>query len=254
MANYRRVYKDLGNGTCVATGNIQDVNNGMVMQRGIGAGTMRQMSIAQAQANGFPVLPFAGSNSGTDGGSIKVAENQIGQPGLVRTEFMEGAGNVRTYRIGFTNGAATGQTAYIGDGNTVAYEANGGTPLSGLCVISGTWGVNSLNIWKLVTANTPVKVDKIRINFDSAAYLTSASLVGYKTRPDAISDTDDYNLSTWVSPDQFQSLIVENPSPLRIVWDATYALAAVLPAGRTVTFTFYYVSVADAHNFRRAGQ
>ena len=247
MANFKQVYMDAGGGEAVALNYAQCSQTGA--KKAVAGG--RRVPISQVRAQGLPVV----SNQNPSGmTSINATENQSGQMGLARREFQAGAGGVvRTYQISFTNSSGADQTAYIGDGNTIAYQANGGTPLPGTVAIGGTWGANSLAIFKLVTSNTPIRVDKIRINFDSANYLATGSLVTYKTRPDAVEDTTNLNLTTWISPDQFQSLIVENPGQLRFVWDATLALAALLPNGRTVTFTFYYVSVADVHDMRIVG-
>lgn len=245
----RRVYQDLGNGMATATNKVFYPGVGTV-DCACGPRTVRQMPVSQVARQGFVLVP---ASNGANGGTISEAENQSGtQSQMVRREFMEGAGAVRTYQIGFLNNSGGAVTAYIGDGNTIAYEATGGTRLPGTVTISGTWGANSLAIWRLVTSNTPVKVNKVRINFDATSFLTSAQLITYKTRPDAVENTDNLNLSTWVSPDQFQSLIVENPTELRLVWDASLALAFTVPDGRTATLTFYYVSVADVHNFRRS--
>ncbi len=246
----RRVYQDLGNGMVTAVDQVFYPGSRTMQPRACGPQTTRQMTVQQAQASGFVVLPAMQGAAGN--GTITSAENQYGtNTTTVRKEYMEGAGMVRTYQIGFTNGSGGDVTAYIGDANTIAYTANGGTPLPGTVTISGTWGADSLGIWRLVTQNTPVKVNKIRINFDATSFLTSAQLITYKTRPDAIENTDNLNLSTWVSPDQFQSLIVENPTELRLVWDASLALAFLIPNGRTATLTLYYVSVADVHLMRR---
>lgn len=246
----RRVYQDLGNGMVTAVDQVFYPGSRTMQPRACGPQTTRQMTVQQAQASGFVVLPAMQGAAGN--GTITSAENQYGtNTTTVRKEYMEGAGMVRTYQIGFTNGSGGDVTAYIGDANTIAYTANGGERLPGTVTISGTWGADSLGIWRLVTQNTPVKVNKIRINFDATSFLTSAQLITYKTRPDAIENTDNLNLSTWVSPDQFQSLIVENPTELRLVWDASLALAFLIPNGRTATLTLYYVSVADVHLMRR---
>lgn len=248
MANFKQVYMDAGNGEAVALNYAQCSQTGA--KKAVAGG--RRVPLSQVQAQGLPIVRSNANPSSMS--PINITENQSGTLGLARREFQQGAGGVvRTYQISFTNSSGSQQTAYIGDGNTIAYQANGGSPLPGSVAIGGTWGANSLAIFKLVTSNTPIRVDKIRINFDNANYLANGSLVTYKTRPDAIEDTTNLNLTTWISPDQFQSLIVENPGQLRLVWDATLALAAGLPDGRTVTFTFFYVSVADVHDMRLVG-
>lgn len=253
---YLRVYKDAGNGTAIATGTMQCNQTGQTIQRAYQAQTQRVLPIALARAR-YPVLPPSGGQVvSAPGGSeaINVVENSFGDLGLARKEFMGEAGTIRTYQVGFTNGSGAAVTAFLGDGNTIAYEATGGVPLPGTVTISGTWGANSLAIFRLVTSLTPVKINKVQFNFDASSFLTSGgALTGYKTRPDNIESTDSYNLATWIQPSDFQSLVIVNPEELRIVFDASYALALTIPNGRTVTATLYYVSVADVHNFRKTG-
>lgn len=250
---YKRVYVDLGNGQARGTNMLQCDQTGQMVSRVMPDNVA---PVAKVRAGGYPLMSINASAPGSgDLSSISPAEDQLGQAGLARREYMsDGGATVRTYRISFDNGSGAEQTAVIGDGNTIVFENLGVAALPGTVTIGGTWGASSLAIWKLVTSNTPVRVDKVRINFDTTSYLTTANLIGYKTRPDAIVSTDDFNINSWVSPDQYQSLIIENPDPLRIVWDASFGMSALLPAGRSVTFTFYYTSVADVHNMRRVAQ
>ena len=249
MQRYSRIYKDNGDGTCTPVAQLFDKQTGQTIDRPLSKYATGTIPVSRAQNAGAVVVKK--SQKMNENSPINVAESQAGSLGLARREFMSGAGNVRTYRVGFVNGSGAAFDAYIGDGNTVAYQANSGTPIPGGVTITGTWGAQSFAMWRMITSHTPVRVSKIRINFDATTYPTTGALVGYKTRPDALADTDDYNLSTWISPDQFQSLIVDNPGELRIVWDASYALRATIPASRTVTFTFFYVSVNDVHDMRK---
>ena len=246
-----RAYQEMPNGVAMQTGAAYCTQRKQLVPAPLTT-TPKVLPVSQVRASKSTYLITKNSAMNPNLETITPAENQIGALENVRKEFMQGAGStVRTYQIGFTNGSGADVTAYIGDGNTIAYEANSGTPLPGTVTITGTWGANSLAIWKLTTSHTPVRVDKIRLNFDATTYLNTAQLTGIKTRPDAIVTTDNYNLSTWISPNQFQSLIIENPTDLRILWDASFALSTLIPNGRSVTFTLYYVSVADTHLMRR---
>jgi hypothetical protein len=249
--NYSAVYRRAGNGMAVSTGEIEDINTGVRTPGAVQAG--RTVSVAEALKHGC-VLDGSRQMSESSLSALNIAQNQQGQPSLVRNEFMADAGGVvRTYRIGFANASGGDVTAVLGDGNTIIFESLGLAPLPGGVTISGTWGANSLAIWKLVTSNTPVRIEKIRINFDNTNYPLTGNLTQYKTRPDAIADTSDQNISTWISPDQFQGLIIENPGKLRVLWDASTGYTALIPNGRTVTFTFFYTSVADVHDMRLIG-
>lgn len=252
-ANLAAIYRATGGGMAVGTGEALDLVTGQRVMTGQSQG--RQVSVWEAVRSGCIVEPGTNAGGAADvSGPYNVAQNQMGQPGIVRNEFMADAGGtVRTYRIGFQNASGGDVTAVIGDGNTIIFEALGLAPLPGGVTITGTWGANSLAIWTLVTSNTPVRIEKIRINFDNTNYPQLGSLIQYKTRPDAISDTSNQNISTWLSPDQFQTLIIENPGKLRVLWDASTGYTALIPDGRTVTFTFFYTSVADVHDMRLIG-
>lgn len=251
----KQVYLDLGNGQCVSTTSAFDPVSGQYVR---GRGTPGQVTtVAQAVSRGMPVLPPATQSMSMSGegpatGPIGPAiDTDTGAQGLFRNQYTGAAnGTVRTYSIGFLNGSGGDVTAFMGDGNTIAYQSQGGTPLPGTVTISGTWGAESFAIWRLVTCATPVYVDKIRIAFDANSYLSAGQLNLYKTLPDTVFSTQNLNINIWLSTDQYQPLIVENPSALKLTWDASIALAALLPAGRTVTFTFFYVSVGDVHGMR----
>lgn len=213
---------------------------------------LRAQSVERLLANGNPIMAqngasvMGGGRQGASNTANTTATNQMGSQSTVTREFQSGASGISyAYVISYENNSGAAVNAVLGDANTIVVESQNISPLPGTVVVGGTWGANSDKIWRLVTGFTPVRVTGVRINFDITSYLTSGTLTAYKTRPDAIDSTDSLQIATWISPTQFQTLIIEPPQPFEVVWDASFALVAGIPDGRTVTFTFYYTSVGD---------
>lgn len=257
---YKRCYVAVGNGFAQAVPYAM-FQSGQIGEMPISRSTRVNASVSEVNASPNAVLvtaaQLAGNGNGGGSNTIVAAESQSGELALVRREYQDGTvGAPMTISIGFAN--TSGGTAYpiIGDGNTIAVASGRWAALPGSgFTISGTYGTSTLAMLRTFSANSPIKITNIQLNFSAIGFLSAGSVLAAETTLDGSVNTKNLNLQTWLQPDNFQTLVTNIPqpadNPFRMILDPFTSLIIGVPNSYTVTATLAVQSVSKAHDMKR---
>lgn len=259
---YQRCYVAVGNGFAQAVPYAM-FQGGQIGPMALSRSTRLNASVSEVQnsPNAVLVTPAQLSGNGNGNGNgvntIVPAENQSGELALVRREYQDGTvGAPMTISIGFAN--TSGGTAYpiIGDGNTIAVASGRWAALPGSgFTISGTYGMSTLAMLRTFSANSPIKLTNIQLNFSAIGFLSAGSVLAAETTLDGSVNTKNLNLQTWLQPDNFQTLVTNIPqpsdNPFRMLLDPFTSLIIGVPNGYTVTATLAVQSVSKGYDLKR---
>ena len=217
--------------------------------------------VSQAQAIGCPVYPRQSLTPGmglnpSPLGTITEFETQNGEELLARREGQEGAVTFeKTYTISMQNLTAAAVVALLGDANKVYELAKSipALPAPGVAGfnVSGTFGAQAINQFKLITGNNPLRIAGMRLQVGAQPVFQTGTVMSFRGQFDGSYTEQDLAIATWQNPSDFQPLLAEKKDHRNIV-DGFQGYAVTVPAAATMTVTFGVSAVATQYGMRKA--
>lgn len=244
------VYQTTDGKTCTCTNLQQDVATGALYRNPSQNGPA--MTISQAAANQIPVYPanLLTGRGGLDLANsltIRPAENVGGKLEMYRQENGGSlSGTLMQFTISLANGTGSAVLVPLGDANKCIELAQSWAAVPAGVTVGGTFGTNTLAQIKLITGHNPLRIHSMRVSASTQPVLAASYIKNWVSNAIGETTVADTNLSTWLSPNQYQNTLVEN-SDYRFILDGFAAIAVTVPAGGTLTITMNVAAVAQSY-------
>lgn len=243
----KRIYSTIeGTAMCEPTDLVLNANTGDYSSIPYTGNIARALQSQVNQSGGLVMRKNAIANIQR---TIMPAETQTSQVVAYRPETDAGSASesASTYTLIITNGEATAQRVIVGDGAETFQLANN-IPAPGAAVtIGGTFGANSLSHFVQRSAFGAIRVIKTQYGASNADFYSTGSVGFFSTNFDGnLREQKTINLSSLAYLNTFDPKTRIDSS--NYLFSFQNGLDVKVPAGQTVTFTFFIQSEGSAKN------